>query len=413
MRKTMKMLKDDSGVALMMALFTLTMMMVIASEIMYESNVEMVVSASSINQVKAHYAAKAGVELSLLRVHMFRKVSAVTASMQGALPPGLIDQLWQMPSAWPPPLPDDATAGTKDEIKTAVKKSYMKTQYFATIESEGSRIDVNDLGSPSPVIAAATRAQILQIFTARMETDEAFAKRWTGFSFEQLVNNIADWVDDDREGRNGGSENSLYATREGAEFLPPNTGFKTLDELHQVAMMNDDLYKMLAPRLTVFGTKGINVNHANKEVLRSLSEVITEERVNRILEARNDPNRGPFKDYNDFVQFLQSLGVNQDPFKDQQGNVTVPLIFESEINFRIISRGSSGKVQREITAIVYDFDRVRARLQELLPVPTPGGAAPGGATPPQGPSPTPSPTPGAQPGAVPNARPNIVYWNET
>lgn len=409
MKKTLKMLKDESGAALMMAIFTVTMLMVIATEIMYQTNVELVVSSQQINQLKAHYAAKAGVEISLLRIHIFRKAASM---LGGKVPSGMLDPIWRMPFSWPPILPEDTSAVDRDQIASAVKQSAMQAQYFATIDPEGGLIDINDLSSPSKVIADATKEQLLQMFKGRLEGDEDFAERYRGFEFEKLVNNIIDWVDEDKVSLNGGDEAGQYPDRP-TELIPPNAPFMTVDELHMVALMDDDLFEMLKNRVTVYGAKAINPNYASKEILMSLHPGITEENANKIIEERSKPERnqgGGFKDEQEFVSFLNGLGIQGNPFRDDKNNVLVPLIFEEESNFRIRSTGRAGRFEKTITAIVFDFDRVKGRLKTFVatPTPTPAPSGPGGA-----PAPTPTPTPAPTPPKVPNERPNIVYWNET
>jgi general secretion pathway protein K len=417
MRKTIALLKDESGIALLMAIFTVTMLMVIATEIMYETNVELAVSSQSINQVKAHYAAKAGVEMALLRIQIFRKASSMAGD---AVPKSMIDQIWQMPVTWPPVVPKEATAVDKDEVKASVKKSVMQGTYLSTIESEGAKIDVNDLASTVKVVADSTHQQILDIFNDKLQNDEVFGKKYQGTDFNKLINSIADWVDPGKESRNGGQKSSFYADLGQGDKLPPGQAFKTMQELHMVVGMTDDFYKVLEPRITVFGAKGINVNYASKGVLMALSPLITEERADKILEAKDDPNRGPFKDEKDFAGYLATLGIQQDPFMasaqpGQPAQPTVPLVFDLEFNFRIRSTGISGKVTRDITAIVYDYDRVKSRLQDLMKAaaPTPASGPGVASTPGVASQPGAASTPASSKPAVPNERPNIVYWNET
>ncbi|MES2965600.1 MAG: type II secretion system protein GspK [Bdellovibrionota bacterium] len=409
MKKTIRMLKDESGAALMMAIFTVTMLMVIATEIMYQTNVELVVSSQQINQLKSHYAAKAGVEISLLRIHIFRKAAGMLGDK---VPPGMLDPIWRIPFSWPPILPEDTSAVDKDMIKSAVKKSTMQAQYFATIDPEGGLIDINDLASPSKVIAEATKDQILQIFAGRVEEDEDFAEKYRSFEFEKLVNNMIDWVDDDKTSLNGGDEAGQYPDRQ-SDLIPPNAPFMTVDELHMVALMEDQLFEMLKNRLTVYGAKAINPNYAAKEVLMSLHPGINKDNADKIIEERTKPTRNDgagFKDEGEFVGFLNTLGILNNPFRDDKNNVLVPLLFKRESNFRIRSTGRAGRFEKNIIAIVFDFERVKGQLKTFVaqPTPTPGPTPPGGSAPPP-PTPTPAPTP--EP--VPNERPNIVYWNET
>ncbi len=407
-RRACKTLKNESGAALMMAIFCVTMLMVIATEIMYETNVELAVSTQSVNNVKAHYAAVAAVEISLLRIQIYRKAAA----MVGDSPlKSMLDPIWQMPFAWPPVVPESTTRVNKDEINDAVKESAMQGKYAVTITPESAKIDINDLASPLKGIQDNTKKRIKDIFAAKLVNDEAFDRKFRGFDFDQLINNIKDYVDEDKASEDGAQESLKYPNMGKADFYPPNQPFKTLQEIHMVAGMTDEIYDLLIPNITIYGSKGINVNYASADIFKALDpRQFTEERVQKIIEGRGDPNRGPFKDEKDFLGFLQSLGINDEWYKDAQGKPQILLLFDAEYNFRVEATGIMGKSYKNITAIVYDFDRVKSRMQELVeqmkPTPPPDTNKP----PPQGGAPTPKKS---NPAQVPNERPNIVYWNET
>lgn len=404
----------DSGAALMMAIFAVTMLMVIATEIMYETNVELAVSSQSVNQVKAHYAAQAGVEISLLRIFIFRKAAALVGDSPLK---SMLDPIWQMPFAWPPIVPESISRVNKEEIADAVKESTMQGQYFATIEAESAKLDVNDLASPLQGIVDNTKRRIKDIFLGRIETDEKFSKKWQNYDFDRLINNMKDYVDEDKTSEDGGQESIKYSDMGKADAYPPNQPFKTIEEIHMVAEMPDELFDVLRPNITIYGSKGLNVNYAGKEIFRAMDpRQFTDERIAKIMERRSDANAGgPFKDDKDFLGFIQSQGIDDRWYKNEKGDPKVLLLFDAEYNFRIKSRGRSGKVEKEITAMVYDFDRVKSRLKELANKQSLANASPV-------PSPSPSPGPGggnantnantADKNKVPNERPNIVYWNE-
>lgn len=416
--------KSERGAALMLALFTTTLLMVIATQIMYESSVEFVVSTQAVNQVKAYWAARSGVEMSLLRIHIFKQAQALGGSM---IPdPTMLDEIWRQPFLWPPPVPASTSTVDTDEIKKAVKASdltVLKMSYFTTIEAEGAKVDINDLGSPSKIMANAARNQLLQLFLQKMESDEDFQRRHRGFEFEKVVNNIADWVDPDGEGRNGGGERDLYSDRgSNTKFLPPNQPFRTVQELHMVAEVTDEIYDLLVPSITLYGGKGINVNQAPKETLRAFGPAFTEERITRIIADRSDPKRGPFKDEKDFLGYLNGIGISGNPFQIDEAKT--PLVFEPETNFRIRSTGKVGQAQSDITAVVYDVEKIRERLEKALVeqatkgagtgTGAPGSVAGGGPAVDAAGNPIP-PKPEEKPAAAappPLRRPKIVYWNE-
>lgn len=416
-----RILRKQAGSALLMAMFTSTVLMVIAIEIMYQTTVEAKVSAQGVNRLKAYYAAKSAAELGLFRVYLYRKA---VAQFGDTLPDKtMLDLIWNFPFAWPPPVTDELGMVAKDQIEKSVSASLMQGEYTLSIESEGAKIDINDLASPSKVVAEATREQLLQMFQSRIENDEEFAESYRNFDFNSLVNNITDWIDEDRDSRNGGDERSLYQDL-ASEFIPPNQPFKTIGELHMVSGMTDELFDLLAPRITVFGSKGINVNYASKDVFMSLHNSIRPDIADKIIEGRQNPARGPFKDLEDFVQFMEGLGVPPAAFLDGKDE-KIPLLFDAEYNFRIKAVGKAGPVIREITLITYDFDSVKDRLGDFLKKQADKErGAPEGQSAGSGQQQVGNQTGTGQQGAgqtqpqkkkiqVPKERPNVVYWVET
>lgn len=308
----------------------------------------------------------------------------------------------------------------------------MEAEYATTIESEGSKLDINDLASDVKSLQKSTHAQLLKIFQQRLDNDEAFRKKYDGFNFEELVNNIQDWVDADKESLNGGDENRYYRDfdleESNPDFLPPNHPFKTLDELHMVAGMKDDFYNILKPEITIYGTLGINVNYANEDMLKALDVSVSDDAVKAIIERRSDPNKGgPFPPgdqcADDFLNFVKPYGVNVAAIK-QSG---VPLICDPEYNFRITSTGTVSNVRKEITVITYDIPNLANREATLLAEQDQGpgqnqsstvngGNNPGGSTA-NSANNAANATPGASGGQnskieVPKGRPTVVYWEE-
>jgi len=255
-------------------------------------------------------------------------------------------------------------------------------------------------------------AELVLMIQNRLNVDDTWARNHRNLKPQEIVNNIADWIDEDNVSRNGGSESDYYQDT-APPIKPPNRSMKTLDELHMVAGVTDEIYNVLAPRLTLWGDKGINVNYASKDVIRSIDQQITDKIGDAIIERRTDESKGPFTDEKDFATFIQSEGVNLTTFNK---NPVVAILTSGGTNFRIKSTGIFGKAQREIIAIVYDFDTVKSEIAQNMAAasPTPGGQAQG--TPP----PTPVGTPGGTPSATPtpgsspagNGVPQIVFWQE-
>ncbi len=407
-----RILRARRGVAILVALFAIMLLIFVATEVSYDTTVEYVVARQQVNRLKAYYAARSGVEISLLRILIYKK--AVAAAMQafgGAAEQqiGMLDPVWQMPFSWPPLMPDNLTSIDRSNIEELVNESSMDAQYLATIESEGGRIDINDLGSASKALSEATRVQILKIFTTEVENNDEFRDKHRDVRFEELVNNMVDWVDENKESLNGGGEQDKYEAN--SEFIPPNAPFKTLKELNMVAGMNEEFYQLLSNRVTITGTKGVNINYSSREVLGALDPSMNEEALNKILQRRSDPSAGgPFQNEDDFFEYASRYGVNTEAIKKSG----IPLLFGTEFNFRIRSTGRYGNVNREITAITFDLENLKDRYLKMLDSEAQKPGDKGRA--PYGPGIVVEPKPAAdeKPKIVaPKGRPTVVYWDET
>ena len=423
-----KLLRTNKGVALLIAIFSIGLMSFFAMEVSYDTNVEYIVASQKINRLRAHYAAKAGVELSLLRILLYKKAMASFGEQLGENK-AMLDPIWNFPFAWPPSnfIPrDNVTTITYETILSAEKEAAMRATYITSIESEGGKIDINDLGSNIKALRESTRQQILKIFQMEVENNDEFESRWRNTNFEELINNITDWIDEDSESLNGGDERSYYQEilkDYNSEMIPPNQPFKTLEELHMVSGMKDDFYELLKPRITVYGVKGININFASKDILKSLDVRIDDKVADEIIKRRNTPeDGGPFRNEEDFTNFLSTL-INIDNFNEGG----IPFFFDNPFNFRIVSTGEFAKATREITVITYDVENLVGRLADYLDkqeeeekggsstATTTDGQASGS---PSGQQDNPDPNKTAQDKTqkqsvpIPRGRPRIVLWQE-
>ncbi len=356
----LKLIKNNRGMALIMAVTTVVLISWIAMEVSYDSLVEYNVNSASLNRLKAFYAARSGVELSLLRIKTYQQAQAQFGKQLGSSA-DMLDEIWKFPFAWPVPIPPDLNAVDKDAINKAVKESVMDASYTVTIDDEGSKIDLNDLVSPSKALREAARRRLLQIFEGKSKTDEAFQKKYSGYRFDELINAIADWQSDKREGAGGsGDKRGIY--RDYPENYPPNRAFRTLQEVRLVPGMSEDFFEILEPAITIYGMKAINPNQTTKEVLKSMDAGITDEIADEIIKRRSDINLGgPFKNKDDFWGFVVQKGARLGDKAEE-----TPLIFDKVFNFRIRSTGEYAGASRELNVVVMDLQNVATALSDYV-----------------------------------------------
>jgi general secretion pathway protein K len=388
-------LGSEKGVALMLAMFTIVLVSYLATELTYETNVEYLINSNAVSRVKAYYAAKAGIQLSLLRIKIYSNVAAsIPQNAKGLLKPDLLDKIWNLPLPWPLPF-DMMDKVDKSIAQSAVKDSLMDASYMPNIEDEGSKIDVNDLASPSKAIQDLTKKRLLEIFEEKKRTDQEWSQAHSDLRPEEIVNNLQDWVTPGRSSQNGGDKLSKYSGLN--EFYPPNRSFRSNEELHMVAGMTDDIYALLEPQVTVYGASGMNPNHASKELFMSLDPSITSA-IADLLISRRDPlsQKGPYTSADDFWSSVSGLGATVDPNLQK----SLPIITDQTYNFKITSVGSWKTTSRKITVYVFDVKKTAAQLAQSI-------SQMNGIQPAAGANNTPQPSLSSSKGP-----PRIVYWNE-
>lgn len=395
---------------MVMAVTTMALLAYLAMEVMYDSTVEYTVNAQSLNRLKAYYAAKSGLEVGLLRVKIYQTVMNQMGSNPAA--GGIaeyVDEIWRFPFAWPLVMPTELNAVETQMAKDAVQDTFMDASYSISIQDEGSKIDLNDLVSPSKTLQDITRQRLIDILERQVEDNEEWRRQYGNVNIPNLVDRIADWMSDKNSSRAGGDKRSGYddLNRDSPNTFPPNRGFRTLQELRLVTEMNDDFFNLLAPQVTIYGMRGVNPNVASKDVLMSLDRGITSEVANELISRRGDPQLGgPYKSPDDFWGYAEGRGARfVNPNYKQ-----IPLYFDALTTFRIKATGEFGGAVREIEVITTDLERIAARIKEFVDRDDQANNP----SDPDAPAPT-SPRPQAGNNSrnqLPKGPPRIVYWTE-
>jgi len=164
---------------------------------------------------------------------------------------------------------------------------------------------------------------------------------------DSLTETLADWIDRDDEPRPGGGEGIDYYQNLPHPYLPKNNYLGTAEELLMVKGYTPEVYKTVAPFITAYSVDGlVNINTASREVIMALSEEITEELAQSVIDFRNDT---PFKDKSDIMQIsgFETIGFAL------QDRIAV----ESRV-FRVFSVAKTAEAVREVEAVIEVGGRV-------------------------------------------------------
>lgn len=208
--------RGQGGIALVLVLWVITLLAVIAGNFAFSMRGEAQIARNLISTAQAQALADAGVQRAWLEL----------------LKPPTDLQRWQ---------------GNGLVHEFMLNGAALRV----SLHDEAGKIDLN----------TASDALLQGLFKSVGLSEEASVA---------LVDAVVDWRDPDKLKRLHGAEEDDYRAA-GKSYVPSNSPFETVDELQRVLGMAPDLYRKLAPALTVYSKQpGVNTAVAPREVLLAI-----------------------------------------------------------------------------------------------------------------------------------------------
>jgi type II secretory pathway component PulK len=388
----LKPIRNEKGVAMMMAMITMLLMTILAAELVYETTVYNNIVFRQVDQLRARMLARSGMRLALLQVRAAKKAGTKAKGILGDSAGSLVDQLWQTPLILPPPaVPGVAGMEAEGLTKFGTELS-LGGVISVNISGENSRLSLNQLvwnkpaevkpGTASPGGASAPGGQppgaqpvtqpvtpeqqkaeltqarealakvVDQLLQNKRETDEKFNQRAYGLNGQILVGNLLAWMDPATEvdGENR-DKKDYYARHEPEPYGIKEQPLFHESELHMVKGFDDEIARIFGENFTTQFTSGINVNTATALLLRAIIPELTEADADSVLKRRADQSQGGnFKNEQEFWTYLATLGEFS-AAKARIEQQKLKLLGE-ETSYRVSVTGTSGQASSTWTALV-------------------------------------------------------------
>jgi len=335
-----------------MVVAAMSVLAILVTEFTYVAQVNSRMAYDGLDQVRAHYTAKTGLKISLLRLKAFQQVQALVANMTGGaggaasslVPKQALNRIWSFPLIFPIPTEiPGLLPSQKEELKKFADSSTLAGNFTAVIESESGKFNINSVleGYTSSALAPKTSASaspsstprtpgaatpsaspsvnpsaspsavasfnpvearenfqslIQSIYDQKAESDPDFADQHRDFRVEDFTDSLFSYIDRTYEKRNSSVQ----------EFVPPkHAPMYSLSELHQIAPLDDELFDLFAPSLTAGLTSGVNINTLQEPTLRALFPKMTQEEAKEFFEFRDSQTEdNHFKTEKDFFAYL-------------------------------------------------------------------------------------------------------------
>ena len=353
--------------AIVMVLSSLVFVILLAQETIFNTQIEHRSATAELHALRAYYAAKAGMEINILRVkvyvHLFKTAKPKVEPFRAQM-----DMVWKFPFQWPPvnlSEPDSAESEANEVSHTSFMKD---SSYVTSIIPANSLLDINDIASPVPSLRNWTSQVLQRLIMQLRENNKALSDEISEADVLQILSNIQDWVDPNTQvgEQSTLSENRFYPHRS----LPPNRSFSSVEELNQVAGMTDLLYKSLVPFITVYGEKSINMNTVHSpQIVLALHPDMPLEIADAITEKNSSLINDKAFTESTFFDFLDEQGLDSiryDLRKQAERPDEVPyLSFNAPYNFHMRSVGRSGLVEKTIHAVYLDTESLSKNFYKI------------------------------------------------
>ena len=362
----LKVLINKKGQALLLVMTSVVIITLMIVELGYNARISSSITANYKEEVVATYLAKSSVNVALLRLAIVSKMKSFDIGGI-SIPKEVLSMFITMPFIFPPPAEMLAMAGIGGEMDLGMQELLNQIKKESNIGSVGrfehmissddSKININIVALDDEK-AITFKEQMKNLYSAKVLSDESFAYRYSMDDLDVLLNNILDWIDSDVFSRNGGDE-ARYYQRKTPPYKPRNAAIPTMSELNMIEGMNDEIFELVTPMITVFSGKGLNVNKMDKTMWKTMDNRFSDEEIELLME------RLQLADFADEKELRSWIGENTKIPATEFNPLKISLAFDDE-NFKIEATGYSGRVSKKM--VVYVSSTYRALLSgESIP----------------------------------------------
>lgn len=259
----MNRLRQEQGTVLLLVLVVITLLTALLSDFAFSTLVDLRLAESFRDRTKAYYLAKGGVRFGRM----------------------LLQE-------------DDNDHDSRDENWAQAITGYPAGDGVVsiTIEDHDGRLNLNRLVTSQGNTDVVIKERLLRLFE-RLEINEG----------ADLTAALIDWLDPDDDPEDLGAENDYYQGLANP-YQIKNSAFDELPELLKVRGFSPELYKKLAPHVSIWGDRLVNINTASRELLLALADEMETDAADAIISSRQESPLTAIRQLKDLPELEQSYG---------------------------------------------------------------------------------------------------------
>lgn len=372
-------LKNESGVALLMVMTAITLLTTIMMTFSFDNNVNKIKAYNIEDKGQARLTAEAGLRFAMARLRLYKEAFNYVEknpSVKDIAKPEFINSIWNFPFIYPIPETSKMNAIQKEALKSFADNAILDGQMKLLITNISNKINLNLLrvalmetenqnegnnqagNNNEEDEEYAIESQLVKTLKFSIERksikDDYFASLYMGIEPIELVNIMMVYASDPESLEDDGGAGAWFDDIQSKPKLAP---FSSWSEVYSLPKWDDDLVELVKNEFTVHGAIMIDLNKMTAKLLRLILPNITDEEVKEFFEYRDDPEAPKFfNTLDDFKNYVVNIGniMSSDEFDERINKFKEKgLKFgPSPSLFKVISSGTKGRATYTIEAYV-------------------------------------------------------------
>jgi type II secretory pathway component PulK len=382
-------LRNQSGVALMMVMTAMLLLMAIYGEFTFESKIARLKATNILDKSQAKLLAESGLQLAMTRLRLYKEAFNTVQNNPNAknmVPVQLLNQLWEVPFIYPIPLGKNANSSFKATVDLFAKESLLDGEFKVSIQNLSNRMNLNllriDMTKVNPdrqvddgqddysslnlsdtaILSDVSVDQSLYFLLKKLvdqkrEKDESFDDRYSRLNYQEMITNLKYYMSDYGSMLQDPLAGESEATYQRVPLAPKFGPLSSSSELFSIPGWNDELIELIQNEFSVYPSTQIDFNKITSNMLKILIPTLTEEDIKEFFIWRDDPEQPRYINSKaDFKKYIveQERLMNDTDFEERMKQFEQKgFTFGSNPNlFKIVSEGSYNRANYTLVAYV-------------------------------------------------------------
>ena len=352
-----KSLRERRGAALLAVLGVSAVLIPLIQGIFLDSQREYRSARQRMNRLQARYNAQSGLSMGILRVCVFKGLESAIPQQWQAMARPLMDRIWSFPFMQPFSLPEGLFQSDRQTVRDLKKKSFFKGSFTAVVKPEDGLLDINNLVSSLVSRNRFTQTALASLLDGLLEDQPELKGKYSPADIDEITIGLSRGMD----------KNAVDGIVGEDGKKPLKRSFASVEEIKKAEGVTKEIFDILSPHVTVYGSGALNVNYISRAVWEK-SFHFPPDMVDHILARtqQSSPFYSPFLDERAFCDFMEELGFSFcDSLKEDFESLDV-LDFSPPTAFRIQSVGRYRNSAVHLEALLSDLSSQALSYQKAL-----------------------------------------------